>query len=217
MNIRHLYAQHVVKRGRTLYFWVGVLIALGLAIDFGYFRWYLRRYNERAQVALAHCLEIYGRAVREKQPHLWEQASREVSSRGEKYASSSLAPYFLALNADIAQVQGNPAKARELMSSALSKLSKKSPTYGFYAVKNALMQIDASDAATQTAGKQALKAMAEDKKNPQRDMALYYQGLLAFDSGDYNTAFQSWDVLMQQYGASSIWSHMAKEKMSYAA
>jgi predicted negative regulator of RcsB-dependent stress response len=192
------------------------LVALLVAMIFGY-RYYAGYYNQRAHSALASAIELYERAERENTKALWSDADRALGQGYKEYSNSTLAPYFLAFQAEIARLQGRADDARALLERALSILSKTSPLYNAYALKLAMMKIDSGDAGLVNDGTSSITALASDAKNRDRDMALYYQGLLAFDSGDRAAAEKSWNVLIEKYGAQSTWAQVAQAKLEYTA
>ena len=158
----------------------GILFCACLvALILGY-QLYNRHGNERAHQALAQAIELYERANREDKQNLWDDAELAFSQGYKEFSGSSLGAYFLAFQAEIAQSLGKVEQARTLFANALANLSKTSPLYNAYAIKLAIMKIDISD----EQGHKELTALAGNPKNINRDMALYYQGLIEFDSGN---------------------------------
>lgn len=195
----------------------GIIVAI-LVVDVVGWRWYSRRYNDRAQVALAQAIDLLDRARREKVSHLWEEAGSAFRDGYQRYGRSSLAPYFLAFWSDIALHQGKSSEALDLMNKAVIATPKSSKIYYPFAIKRSLMKIDVGVSNGQDAlakeGKNELAALAKDKKNSQRDEAIYYLGLAAFDSGDLKAAQAIWKEL-DQFGKKSLWAKIAQAKLEY--
>lgn len=211
------YNKYIKRRGLTGYVIIAALVAVVLGGSLWGYRWYERRYNERAQAALARCVELWEKALQDKQENVMEQARRDISIEHERFARSSLAPYFLVLGSDLALQRADKVKAVEFIEKALAGLPVDSPLYGFYAVKKALMKIDAADETTRRAGATELQALSLDAKNKNRDMALYYRGLIAFDRGDRPGAEEIWRELQSRFGKDSLWARIAQAKLDYTA
>ncbi|MBN2267327.1 MAG: hypothetical protein JW725_03225 [Candidatus Babeliaceae bacterium] len=216
MKVVEWYRTAVRQQRSRRYMLIGLLIVAFVGVDVVVYRWYSNRYNARAQQELAHCMEIVERALKEKQPALLEQARLETGVGYERYSRSSLAPYFLALDADLALAQGDRTKACALMERAVGALSDDAAMYGFYAVKKALMKIDSADQKTREAGMQELQTLAHDPRNQQREMAAYYLGLIAFDGGDRRGAEEVWKEFSGPVARNSVWARLAQSKLSYS-
>lgn len=217
MNLSKIYKQLEGRYKNLRYFCLLFLFVILAASSGGVYFWYLKRYNEEAQKALSEGIEIYQRALRERSEKLLEEAGRAFSIGYEKYSGSSLAPFFISFEAEVSRRQGKLDNSIKLMERSLGKMSKKSPLYNMYAIKLALMKIDSKDETISEEGREALKVLAGNPKNPDRDTALYYQGLISFDSGDRVAAERVWGELTERYGDSSVWSSIAKSKLNYEA
>ncbi|HBL98651.1 TPA: hypothetical protein DDZ86_03340 [Candidatus Dependentiae bacterium] len=211
------YNQNIRHNRQTRYMLIGVAIVAFLALDIVGYRWYTRRRDEHAQLALSRCVELVGRAVREDVPHLWEQAGRDLSEEYNRYSGSSMAPYFLFFSADVALHDGKMDRAIEYMEKGLKQLSKKNALYSSYGVKLALMKMDAQDEKVRAQGKSELHAIASDPKNLEYERALYYEGLALFDSGDRAAAEAAWKGLLSRADKGSSWAEMAQAKLEYLA
>ena len=201
------------KYTRQLLLAVALLLVLGVA-TFGY-RWYGQWYTEKAHAELARAIELFERADQEGTQALWEEVDRSFSNGYSRNEGSSLAPYFLAFQAEAALRAGNNDKARDLEKKVLDHVSKGSPFHTAYAIKYARMNIDSGQPALIEQGMQSLQALANDAGNNERDMALYYLGLIAFENRDRATAQKVWDVLIKTYGQESMWAQIAQAKLDY--
>ena len=218
MVLSEWYNQNIKHKRSMRYMVIGVAIVVFLAADVMGYLWYTRHRDERAQLALSRCIELVDRAIRENVPHLWEQAGRELSEEYTRYAHrSALAPYFLLYNADVALHEGKSEQALAFTEQAVKELSKTAPLYDVYRVKLALMKIDAKDEKVRVQGKAELHAVASDPKSSQQDRALYYEGLIAFDSGDRAAAQVLWKDLLSRADKGSVWAEMAQAKLEYLA
>ncbi len=202
-----------VRYGRTIALALLAVGTLAIAV-FGY-RWWSHNRAERAHATLARAIEIFERAEQENTPALWEEADRAFGQGYTQHAGSSLAAYFLAFQSEIALHQGNTEKAREFLTKALQAMSVSAPFYGSYAVKLALMESDSGKPDLMEKGAKALEQLARNQKNKDRDMALYYQGLLLFQAGDRAGAEQVWQPLVGTRGTDSIWSQAAQARLDY--
>jgi predicted negative regulator of RcsB-dependent stress response len=197
---------------------VACLLVLLLFAAMFLYRWYEDYRTEQAHGVLAHAIELFERAEQENTKVLWEETDRAFSQGYSSYSGTSLAPYFLAFQSEIAVRQDERVKARELMDKAVHVMARTAKLYGPYAVKLALMQIDSGEPALVEKGTSSLHALAHDSKNPDRDMALYYEGLRLFEQGDRSAAEKIWHTLVGDvHGADSIWAQIAQAKLDYTA
>src|SRR5437868_10788485 len=75
-----------------------VVLALG-AGSFGAYKWVVASREQRAQKFFAECVEEYNRVIAQ-QSGAWEEVEKAFAAGYEKHGSSSIAPYFLAFQAD---------------------------------------------------------------------------------------------------------------------
>lgn len=193
---------------------VALLVVVGGGLGY---RWWSQYRTEHAHAELAKAIELFGRAEKENTANVWEEADRSFAQGYAQYASTSLAPYFLVFQSEIAARQGNSTKARTLLENALQAMSTRTPGYGAYAVKLALVQMDSAETAVVEKGKQGLQSIANDAHNPDRNMAIYYQGLHTFERGDRAAAEKIWQPLFGSQAADSLWSQFAQAKLDYLA
>lgn len=193
-----------------------LVFALG-CVGFFTYRWYNSTQMEQAHAALARAIEIFDRAQQKSDQALWQEAALAFEQGIQQYAHSPLAPYFIAFQAEIALQQGHAEKARELMAQVVKDVHKDSPFYHAYIIKYARMNCDAAQPELVEQGMQELRQEALDVQNLDRDMALYYQGLIPFEKGDRAAAQKIWDLLIQDYAQDSLWAQRAQAKLDYMA
>lgn len=212
LSVVQYYMHHVpYARKAMLAMLVFVVGSMGIFT----YRWYTQWQGEQAHAALAQAIELFERAQQGSDSALWQEAERAFELGAQQNASSSLAPYFVAFQAEVAFKQGNVEKARELMAQVVKSLPKSSPLYHAYSVKYARMNIDSGQADLIEQGTKELEQEAQDVQNPERDMALYYQGLIPFEQGDRAAAQKIWDLLIKSYGQDSLWAQRAQAKLDY--
>lgn len=203
------------RSARTRYMVVGGIILVILVADIVGYRWYSRRYNDRAQMALSQAIEVLDKAATGNVPTLWKEAENAFRDGYQRYPRSTAAPYLLSYWADAVVHQGDLARGIDLMNKAIAVLSKSSPLYHPFLVKRALMQLDSPTAAVAAEGKKALHACAQDKQNKSRDEAIYFEGLIAFDSGNRAEAEKIWQELFTSFDEKSVWRQVAQAKLEY--
>lgn len=196
----------------------GLGIAFGLGIVVLGYQWYQTSYNHKAQEVFADAMELFERAQMESTQSLWDEADRAFAQGYSLYARSSLAPYFIAFRAQIALRKNELQMARELMGNALKQMSKGMPFYEMYAIQYARMGIDSGMPEVEKESLNELKKLAQDSKNSEQGMAIYYTGLRFFESGDREQALASWTPLLEQPSfADSLWSQAAQAQLLYQA
>ena len=208
------------KYMRTLLLIGGVIIVL-VGVGFGY-RWYCNSYNQKAHAALAEAIELFERANRESTATLWDETDRALSQGYSDYSSSSLAPYFLAFQAQVALRKSHhsesSAQARELLKKAVSQMSAGMPFYAMYVIQLARMNMDAGSPELEKEGREKLNELAHDKNFAERGMALYYSGLRFFETGDREQAVKEWAPLFEEADfLDSLWAQAVQAKLSYQA
>ncbi len=203
------------KSGRSRYMIVGGVVLVVLIADIVGYKWYSRRYNDRAQMALSQAIEVLDKATRGNVQTLWKEAENAFRDGYQRYPQSASAPYLLSFWADTVLHQGDMARALDLMNKAILAMSKSSPLYHAMVIKRALMRLDTADAVLIAEGKKELHTLAQDKQNKRRDEALYFEGLVAFDSGDSVGAERIWQDLFTSFGDKSVWTQVARAKLEY--
>lgn len=215
MVVRELFASYM--KDSKIRFWS--LIALLVIVVGGSwyaYRVHTRNYEQKAQLALVQGIEALARAQSEDSvEHMWKSAEQVLSEGFRRYGHSSYAPYFLLFQSDAALGQGDQVRAQELVEQSLELLPVKAPLYQPLQIRVALQSIDSSDEAVRAQGEKALVALAEDQDSPYYPMALYYQGLLAFEAGDRTAAEKVWAPFIAGSKHSSVWGELVSAKLAY--
>lgn len=213
--------QHRGKGTNSYIIWLSgaVLVALIATGGFWGYKKYVMHREQAAQKVFADCMHEYTMVLAGN--GTWENVE-ELSRVGyEDHKNSNLAPYFLALQADALLAQNKQEEAAKIFDTLLTSLPKKSPLYSLYATKRALINIDRGESAgAATMGLEQLKALADDTKNLQRDVALYYLGLYYWSENSIQEAQKAWQELIdmqQDQKVPSPWAARAREKMPTAA
>lgn len=206
---------HFKKDVRFRYAVVGGILLFVLLADVVGYRWYARRYEGRAQMALSQAVEVLDKAARDSASTLWQEAENAFRDGYQRYPKSVLSPYMLSFWADTVVHQGDILRGIDLMNKAVLASSKKSPLHNALLIKRALMRMDATDEGLVAEGKKELHALAQDKENKQRDEALYFEGLVAFDKGDRAEAEKIWQELFTSFEDKSAWAQVARAKLEY--
>ncbi len=188
------------------------LVVLG-GVYFGY-SWYVTKREQAAQKIFSECMHEYMEAYSGQTA--WVNV-QELSKLGyEQHASSSMAPYFLALQADALVQENKKQEAVAVLDTMLAHMSSTSPVYGVYQLKRALLMLDTDDAL----GLEQLKKLAQNSSNKNRDAALYYLGLYHWSKDSFDQARESWQELvdlMHNQEANSPWAVLAQKKLQQAA
>jgi hypothetical protein len=186
-----------------------VILATGLVV----YRWYTIQREKDAQKIFAECLDQQERAESGDGAVAWSMMVDMWKSGYEQHKNSNLAPYFLAYAADACVKDGKMQEALQLFQVACDSMPKKSPLYGLYSVKRALM--DGAVNGNKQGMIDQLQRLAEDTGNKQRDQALYYLGLSYWVDNDLNNATQAWQQLMEFSSHSdspSPWAQFIEDK-----
>jgi predicted Zn-dependent protease len=182
---------------------MGAGLALLLVSAFVGYRWYTMSRAQAAQKHFADCVQEYTKAA-QTGSQSWAMIAKIFELGAQDYASTSMAPYFLAYQADALIKDNKLAEAAGVMQNAVSKMSKSNELYGLYALKSALLSMDATGEGVEAV--RTLEALARDAKNKQRDAALYYLGRYYMDKGDTARAQETLQELfnMSEHGAATM-------------
>jgi predicted negative regulator of RcsB-dependent stress response len=196
-------------------------IALGCgcavaALGFYFFMHHRTQQQEQAQLAYSETMYEIKRSG--KNAELLPNAQLASQTGYRLYGNSSFGPYFLTAESQAFAQQGDAKKALEAKTQALKKMAKSSPVYTIFAIRQALMKLDSDDAAVQTEGLNELQTLASDKKNKQRDEALYYLGNYYSTHDDAQRAQDLWKELISDYSESadsamSPWAMLVRKKI----
>lgn len=197
---------------KRIQYGAGLLALAGLfgAAWTGY-AWYKRSQEQAAYKDLAQSIDGYVKVrAGARGSQNWVDVEKGFQAGAQRNASSNLQPYFLIYQADALAEQGKQKEAATLLDQALTKLDRSNPVYYLYAIKNALIKIDSSDAALEKKGREELSTLVQDKQNPLQDMARYYLGLDALSQGDTANA----EKFLRQVGQeSTVWYKLAQDTL----
>lgn len=198
---------------RELWFVVGIALCIGAA-GLGY-RFYAQGYEQRAYKVFSDCMHEYEKAA--ANTAIWSDVEQAFTLGYQQYGRSSLAPYFLAYKADVLLKQNKHDEAIATFDAMALVLPTASPVYGPYMTKRALVKMDSADIHMQKAGLEELTTLANDTRNQQRDMALYYLGLHYWSAQDIKQAQGIWQNLValqsEQPESRSPWAALVQDKI----
>jgi len=175
---------------------ISIAVVAAATVGIGVYLYYSQiNYEQAAQQALSEVMAEYSRAY--EAPDLWQDVEIGAKTGYRQYTKSSLAPFFLNLQADALLQQDKADEALALMNDMVAKLSKSSPLYYVYSIKRARMNLNSEQEAAQKDGLEQLKALAENESNPQQDEALYYLGMHYQENNQQDQAQAVWQQLKQ--------------------
>ncbi|MEX0940597.1 MAG: hypothetical protein WDZ41_04520 [Candidatus Babeliales bacterium] len=188
---------------------IGGLIGAGIYLYFSNIK-----YEESAQQALSEMLIEYNRAY--ESPELWSDVEIGARTGYRQYGRSSLAPYFLVLQADASLYQHKDNEALVLMNTAIQKMPGQSPLYYLYNIKFARMQL--AHEKTKDEGLSLLESLAKNIKNPQQDQAKYYLAKYYDEHEQLQKAQELWQELVksksEQKDVISPWILLAERQIN---
>lgn len=189
-------------------------IVIGLAVGGGVY-WYIARTNQQ-ELAQAALSEVLNETVRAQQnAELWPEIEVAARTGYQQYSSTSLAPYFLAVQADALIQQNKNNEALALMKESLAQLSQTSPLYFLYATKQARVMLDSEDEKVKTQGLEQLISLSKNYNNLQADETLYYLGSYYINSGEKEKAITAFNEIIEltknQTDYPSPWTRLAQE------
>lgn len=167
---------------------IGITLAIIGALAFGGYFYYQNNLEQESlgQAAFAECMQEYHNA--HKNPELWSEVEIACKTGFRQYGSTSMAPYFLTLQAYCATQQHKSQEALDTLDSALKLVSQSNPFYYNIKLKRALIVLDMNEPEAHELGLKQLKEVAYDKNNDQRDQALYELINYYFMQGDVQNA-----------------------------
>lgn len=189
---------------------IGIIIAMvGISgiIGFAGYRWYTVRQEKEAHKAFAQAMDEFDKT------QSWPESAYAFAHGAKQHSSSNLYPFFLFYQAEALNKQGDYDQALNLMESALQALSEKSPLYGLYAIKHALMQLESPDNVIQEKGKQILQKLSVNNSSDVQPLALYYLGYFAYIKNDIQRAQDYWSKLVSLGNAQDPLIKMAEQYM----
>ncbi len=207
------------RRKRVIHYGLMGILAVLVVVGLWLLRSSVVSYRERnAQKALSASLAESFNAQYRGDHVDWNLIARNDMQAAEDNSSSSLKPYFLALQADALSKAGDAAKALEVMDTMLNSMSSRDPLMPLYALKRALMQLDAQEQTTQERGLAVLEQLARDTSNEYQDAAQFYLGHYYWTHDKTDKAQQVWQALVAERrvetGMRSPWADLASSKLS---
>lgn len=154
---------------------VGVLLS---SCFLGYRAYSLHR-SQAAQRRFSTDMKQYISAVQEQPGHQnWQMIAGIFEEGAHEYENTSLAPFFLAYQAQALLKDNKLAEASKAMDRAVSLMSQDNPFYYTYSLTSILMGLDAAEAQNRPTDdlEKKLIDVAHTKNNKQRDEALFYLG-----------------------------------------
>ena len=198
-----------------------ILVAVGLVVAVGGgfygYRWYVNTRDQAAHADFAYVQEKFENLMSSADVAAWQDLAAESELGYKKHSSSGYAPYFKAIRAEALLREGKRSEALVELEDALKSLGTTTQVYYLYATKLALMKYDSDDAQVKEAGSRALKALAGDVRNPERDEVIYKLGLIAFINEGRAQALEIWQPILAEEAAGSVWASLARERLENAA
>ncbi len=224
--LRKTYEYFLAHVKQVLIVAAGILILIGLAIGYGYYR---ARRQEKAHKSFIQALKYFDAKVGVEEDFLgetksfkteekkWEQTAKIFKKEYGKNRSAGIAPIFLAYQSEALVRLGKLDKAIEVLKKSLNLMEKDAALYSYYKVKLTLMQIDTGSKSLIDQAIASLKSMALEQNKPAHDMALYRLGEYFWYQKNYPEAKNYWNQLIIKYGKKSkhpsLWAQKAKEKL----
>ncbi len=195
---------------------VGALCAVGGSL-WGY-HFYKTSQEEAAHTVLFDCLAQYEQALQNKAQ--WSDVAAMCQAGYEKYSSTAVAPYLLAVEVDALLAQDQNQAALEKLDAMIGGIDTQSPLYSLFRTKQALLRLDSSDEQLKEKGLHELEQLASDSKNWYNDEAQFYLGLYYREQGQQEKAVAAWKQLIAlndgiaDEQARSPWASLAKDKIN---
>lgn len=204
-----------LARKHLIYVSAGVAV---LALLGGGLFWHRYSVNQKEQAAttiLADCLSQYEQASQGRAQ--WQDVATMAHAGYEKFSSTNVAPYILAVEVDALLAQDKKQEALDALTKIVAQMSSSSPLYNLYQLKQVLVKLDMPD--MQEAALKELQTLAQTKSDF-TDAAQYYLGLYHQNAGQQDKAVEVWKPLValnegvtDQMGKSP-WATLAQSKMS---
>jgi tetratricopeptide (TPR) repeat protein len=193
---------------------IGVVV--GGSVGAGIYTYFNRiRRQEMAQVAMSETLLEVQRAQRN--PEAWQDVQLAAKTGYRQFSNTSLAPYFLMIEAEASLEQSKKEEGLMLLQETLKNLSMNSPLYFMVALKIARVKLDMDTEDVRNQGLKELEAIAYNTKNHQRDAALYYLGLY-YEQSNPQKAAEIWqeitEISKKQQEIPNVWASLVSRRIS---
>jgi hypothetical protein len=210
-----------VKKEHTRYIKpIGLALLATLLALAGWYTYnhFAQQKEQEAYTIFNECLAAYEKATENKST--WQEVDAMCANGYERFKSTSMGAYILAIRVDALLAQQKNAEALEQLSQLLKQMSSKSTLYSFYKTKHALLQMDSADQAIRAAGVAELEQVAADTTSNSNDIALYYLGLHYAMNNENAKAKEFWTRLVTtgltaDKQTQSPWAVRAQEKLQY--
>lgn len=170
-----------------------VFIVLGVCAFIGR-GWYVASRERAAEKDLSAYVAQYHNALYAPEAQ-WGQVAALFEVGYQQHANSSLAPYFLAYQADALLQEGNVDQALVIMRDVLQKLPEESPFYQLFQMKYNLIIIDQVEHPEHQEALASLHEIGRDKTNNFFEAALFYLGRYHFIHHNIQEAKEIWQEL----------------------
>lgn len=204
---------------------IGVLAVIVLTGGLIGYQWHVSNVQSRAQKSFLDCMDAYKQALtamlnvsteaKKQQKDLWQEAEVAFKVGYDQNKSSTLAPYFLALQADAFIYQEKQQEALGLLKQAVDLIPASSVFSSWYRIKLAMLRIDQED--MRERGLQDLDQLANDKNNPFRDLALFNLGAYYWARYEKDKARDVWQQLVANFPLDGLqasgWAVRAKQTL----
>ena len=207
--------------GVPRYLFIGCCLGLAGVVAFFSLHQYRSRQEQIAQRVFSEAAMEFEKAVSGSEES-WVTLELIAGIGYEKHKNSVLAPYFLALQAEVLIHRGSIDQAVVVMKKMVDMLSPSSPLFFLYKTKYALMKIDATEDSLVREGIDELKKLAEDNNNIYQDEARFYVGAYQLAEDDRVSAVATWQSLVDDFGiytgqSASPWAQRAREQLLFVS
>lgn len=190
--------------------WIAItvfIISTGVMLTgwWGYRTFSIAR-DRRAQLALVEQLDRLNtvRANSSADPIAWEALEVGFGRGYVEHSSSSLAPFFLAFQAEALAHMNKHDEALQVLDKGVGLMRPNTDVYYLYAIKRAVMRLDSADEKISAQGKRELLDLAQTGRNSSQGLAWYHLLEYAIIHGDEelrklaHNKVQIYPVLAQQ-------------------
>lgn len=197
---------------------IAIVLALLVAGAYYGYRWHTNKKNAAAHALFSQNLEELERVMQDGKQEDWASIQTLFKLGYDQYPKSSLAPYYLAYQAEAMIKQGQLEEAISTMHKAINQMPSDSPVLGLYKTKVALMELDSTIADTQKTALESLHAIAKDAGSNAQDVAAYHLGLYYWVNNDAAQAKNVWTALIEathskEKAGQSPWAAKAHAKL----
>jgi tetratricopeptide (TPR) repeat protein len=181
--------------------------------------WYSYSAQQKEQAAttiLADCISQYEQAEQGKAQ--WADVVTMAHAGYEKFSSTKVAPYILAVEVDALLAQDKKQEALDKLDLMVSKIGSSSPLYDLYKLKQVLIKLDIPEMKERALAE--LQHLANARNSDFVDAAQYYLGLYYQNAGQQEKAVEIWKPLVaindsvSDTMARSPWATLAQAKMN---